>query len=148
TLESLVNAGASPDGVVSANQPTPLMMAAYAGDARAVRFLLDRGANPNLTGLNGYSALGFAAGSEFQNADVVQMLLKAGADPTYKDRDGLVATEWAARRGKTGVTRLLPAVDAPVDDAAGTAQGSVRDAVQRAVRVLQSAGAAFSEKNT
>jgi ankyrin repeat protein len=65
---------------------TPLINAAMAGEAKIVRYLLDRGADVNLTaGKNGNSPLIQAVMSG--KLEIVRMLVEAGADLDYSHRD-------------------------------------------------------------
>jgi hypothetical protein len=78
-------AAAEPAGV------TPLMMAAQAGDVRAVERLVAAGGDLDAADELGRTALMRAAarGSE----EIVRLLLDAGADPTLADRRGHTALE-------------------------------------------------------
>lgn len=78
-VETLLNAGADPNGPTSAGT-TPLMLASASGSAPAVRALLARGAAIDVKeSLRGETALMFAAASN--RAEVVEILLANGADP-------------------------------------------------------------------
>ncbi|MDX2624277.1 ankyrin repeat domain-containing protein [Streptomyces sp. NPDC053741] len=91
--QHLLDAGARPDGPVSADQTTPLILAAAQGDVGMVRLLLDRGASPNLVielqlvegaaeklGIPArHSPLSSAA--ESGHLETVQLLLERGARP-------------------------------------------------------------------
>ena len=72
----------------SANGKTLLHIAANAGDAAFVRYLLDHGAKVDTLDNGGNAPLDDAEG-----ADVEMMLLDAGADPTHKPDSGYSAAE-------------------------------------------------------
>ena len=66
----------------------PLKSFAEAGDAAAVKFLLEHDANPNFT-TTGDTALHTAV--SVNSTECVKLLLEAGADPNRQDVDGWVA---------------------------------------------------------
>jgi ankyrin repeat protein len=88
-----------------------LHLAAKRGDVAGVKWLLDRGADPNAAWSHGdarVTPLHLAA--MFAQADVVRLLLDAGADPTIRDskHDG-DALGWAEHAGRTENVRVLAA---------------------------------------
>lgn len=93
--------------VRSKRSETALGNASTAGDVESVRLLLDRGADVNGRNIRGYSPLMLAAGSDAMPADVVSLLLAKGADTSYSADYDETAHILAAKRGNTGVTRLL-----------------------------------------
>ncbi len=83
---------------------TPLMYAALYGDADAVRFLLDNGADPNVRNEVGASALLWAV----DDLEKTRWLLQRGADVNARSDDGRTALAIAASRfGSVAVVRLL-----------------------------------------
>jgi ankyrin repeat protein len=91
---------------------SPLIYASRAGQTEAVKLLLRRGANVNRQTREMQStALHRAAYAG--HADVVRVLLEAGADTSIRDCDGLTALERVARQrenrssGRADVVRLL-----------------------------------------
>jgi ankyrin repeat protein len=84
---------------------TPLMYAALYGDARAVRLLLDRGADPNTRNDAGATALLWAV----DDPEKVRLLLEHGADANARSEDNLTPVLLAAGRFGAGdvVRRLL-----------------------------------------
>ena len=75
------------------------------GSLNDMKFLLSRGANPNLFAENGMTALHYAA---FNNdLDKVKLLLENGADRTIENIDGQTPLELATDNGKTRVVDTL-----------------------------------------
>ena len=103
-----------------------LMYAVYRGDPAIVQLLIQRGANPNRpedmlgsrsvepcaaddsrgsVSTDGRTPLMTAAVSG--NAEVVRMLLEAGADPLLRDAEGETARDWAEWANKPETAALL-----------------------------------------
>jgi ankyrin repeat protein len=75
------------------------------GSLNDMKFLLSRGANPNLVAENGMTALHYAA---FNNdLDKVKLLLENGADRYITNIDGETPLELATKNGKTRVIDTL-----------------------------------------
>ena len=118
-IDLLIKAGADPKRTHPEGETT-LMAAARSGSVPAVRLLLDHGADVNATdSYQHQSALMWA--SDEDHLDVVDTLLKAGANPNLqahvsslterKNADyptgGFTALMWAARNGYEDVVRRL-----------------------------------------
>lgn len=82
-----------------------LTNAVTSGDERAVSALLARGADVNESTSGGQTALILAV--IFGHTNLVQLLVKAGADPQLRDNLGLNAIEWAKRRGSREALEIL-----------------------------------------
>jgi ankyrin repeat protein len=104
--------------VLLARGPTrlsPLMIAADAGALDAVRILLDNGASPNFANGGKYTALDYAAdrapgwspASAEDRAEIVRLLLAAGAQPDHKGADGLTPADRARRSGNAAIVAAL-----------------------------------------
>src|SRR5689334_15647523 len=78
TVGELLRCGASINHLHNRDGFTPLMRAANQGHTELVRFLLNRGADPNQTATDGASALFWASFKGYEA--VVELLLAAGAD--------------------------------------------------------------------
>uniref|UniRef100_A0A673FHI9 Kinase D-interacting substrate 220a n=1 Tax=Sinocyclocheilus rhinocerous TaxID=307959 RepID=A0A673FHI9_9TELE len=81
-----------PDGGWSA-----LMWAAYKGRVEVARLLLEKGANPNITGQYSVYPIIWAAGRG--HAEIVQLLLQHGAKVSCSDKYGTTPLIWTARKG-------------------------------------------------
>ncbi len=104
TMKTLITAGADVNLRVN-NGVTPLMAACGPFPA-AVQLLLDNGANVNATDHNeNFTALMYAATEGL--SPIVDILLKAGADPSMKDVDGDTAASFARNRGFTALADHL-----------------------------------------
>lgn len=65
-----------------------LHWAAYRGNVELVKYLLEKGANINLTDDKGATALVFAASSGQANPDLYELFFKAGTNPKQKYKNG------------------------------------------------------------
>lgn len=83
-LRRLLDRGSPPN--VSSGGMTPLRYAVLIGDGRAVRMLLERGANPNTPDAAGETALHLAL--QQGHREMVANLLDFGANPNLPDRTG------------------------------------------------------------
>jgi ankyrin repeat protein len=140
------------DGLLTTGA-TPLLRAAKALDAPAIRLLLGKGADISLPTSRGVTPLMAAAGlgsvdadtrgfylsddTQRRSIDSLQLLLKAGGDINAKDSRGLSPLHEAARWGWNDVVRFLVDNGAdlhakdnrgntPVDSALGKAGGNSR----------------------
>jgi hypothetical protein len=80
---------------INAKGDTSYYIFAVQGNVDKVRFLIELGANPNLTNKNGQTALHCAA--ERGKAEIVKLLLQAGADPHIKDGKGRTALDLVSK---------------------------------------------------
>jgi ankyrin repeat protein len=104
---AVMDGGKVRKGPVALNHLTALMFAAPFGTPDLVRTLIDAGANVNARDIRDMTPLMLAVSSETQNADVVQLLLQKGADPSAKSNLGETALDWARKFGDPAVLRLL-----------------------------------------
>jgi ankyrin repeat protein len=105
--------GATADNPKSPKGRTCLMIAcAYYSGKSICRMLIDKGANVNAAANDGTTPLMLAA----QNAklDVVELLLKAGANPKAKDAAGRTALDYA-RKADVGDYRKQSVKDTRLD---------------------------------
>ncbi len=75
-------------------------------DRDGIRYLLERGADPNHVSRFGFAALHQALRRD-NSLEIVELLLEHGADPLRQSRDGRSAVSIAARRGRRDVLELL-----------------------------------------
>jgi len=102
---------------------TPLMQAANKGDAEGLKSLIERGANVNAKAADQYgmSVLELAVfnGNEPRTVEVVDTLLKAGANATLQDKQGNTALHQVVNVTSPGanhkVARLLMEHQAPIN---------------------------------
>ncbi|MEP6537708.1 MAG: ankyrin repeat domain-containing protein [Bryobacteraceae bacterium] len=128
------------------------------GDIRAVRVLLEHGADVKTFDALGRTALMYAAGSDVVPADVVKLLIENGADVNARSRHanavdtGLTVLDVARLRGETPVVELLVNAGAKTGTAAAAPamrparDNTVRNAVQTSIPLLQKADANFVPK--
>jgi ankyrin repeat protein len=83
-------------------------------DGQMVKLLLQAGANPNAKTPDDFTTLMWAAGNP-QNSEE---LLKAGADPTVKDRDGNTAESDNCERGEAGHAQVCNLIREALKNAA------------------------------
>lgn len=101
---------------VVADQPFAefdLMVAAITGDADVVLKLLQSGVKPDITDIDGGTALQWA--SWYGHADIVRLLLANGADVEARDQNGRRAIHEACERGNLTVIILLLAADTDIE---------------------------------
>lgn len=94
TIRSLITHGADPNEAAGQNNWSPLLHAIHTGQIRSVEALLDGGADVNRLSGDGITPLMMAAGYGY--VDIVQLLLKRGANPRIVDHGGFHALDIAA----------------------------------------------------
>ncbi len=100
-LKHLLKRGVNPNLLTSRGK-TALMLA---GNVEIATLLIDSGAQVNLQGKNGITALMYAA---LQNRkEVAELLLKKGAKVDLKDNDGKTAFLWACQGKYDDIIELL-----------------------------------------
>jgi ankyrin repeat protein len=72
---------------------TPLMAAVVKGNSEIVKLLLEKKTDVNIADANGTTALIYA--TMFRNYDIAGLLIKANANPDFKDNRGNSATDYA-----------------------------------------------------
>src|SRR5262245_54049146 len=100
---------------------TPLHLAAFFGQADAVRLLLARGATADRNGTGWMTGTPLHAAASGSHASVVRLLLDAGADPNNRQRHGYTPLHSAAANGDLESVELL--LDAGADPGAANDDG-------------------------
>lgn len=134
--KQLLESGADPNAGQFFGMP-PVLLAILRQDLELVRLLNAKGADLTVRDRSGSTALMWAAFNEAGDAAIVDELLRLGADPAAANRAGETALDWALRRGDT------PAV-AALRRAGASDAGSMRNAVEKSITLLQASGAQFS----
>ncbi|HPB59815.1 MAG TPA: tetratricopeptide repeat protein [Candidatus Saccharicenans sp.] len=93
-VTELLNKGANID---EWNFGTPLIMAASSGQLEIAKLLIERGANLNMIGQNGWTALGCAAAEG--HSKIVDLLISKGADVEQAMQGMKTWAEWARSLG-------------------------------------------------
>ncbi len=122
-------AHAMTDGQKLLNGNTPLMLAATAGDHRAVERVLAGRPDVNAKNNRGSTALLGAAAGGFET--IANRLIEAGADINAVSGSGLTPLTVAARNGHAAIVRTLIARGARVNSADRTGQTPLAYAVRR-----------------
>jgi len=95
------------NGVIRLGSFTPLLLAATYGPAKLVKLLLDAGADVNARDGRGATPLILSVSSEFQDPEIVRLLLARGADPSVKMETGENARDWALKFGQPEVMGMV-----------------------------------------
>ncbi|XP_041043551.1 kinase D-interacting substrate of 220 kDa-like isoform X1 [Carcharodon carcharias] len=93
---------------------TALMWAAYKGHTEISRLLLEKGANPNITGQQ-YSVYPIIWAAGRGHHEIVELLLQHGAKVNCSDKYGTTPLIWAARKGHLQCVKHLLEMGADVD---------------------------------
>ena len=105
---------------------TPFVRAAQSSDTVLMKLLVERGADPKATTVNGDNALTASAGigwvegvtyerSAKENVEAIRMLLDLGLDPNHANVEGRTALMGAALKGRGEVVQLLVERGAKLD---------------------------------
>jgi ankyrin repeat protein len=135
-----------------------LQQIAFLDDAKAIRLMLDHGADVNAFDSTGRTALMYAAISDLLPVDCVKLLIERGADVNAIDKHqksgdtGYTALDIAKQNGNTPVVELLLKAGAHGRPETQVAlkprrNNTIRGAVQDSLPLLQHADANFT-KNT
>ncbi|KAK6831891.1 hypothetical protein RU639_002809 [Aspergillus parasiticus] len=122
TVEWLLSLGSDIDATVG-RFGSALHSAAGRGQKNTAQFLLENGADKNKQGgMHGYPIVAAAAAAKYnprESADIVDMLLKAGADISCRDQTGRSALHHTAVVGSEETLIILLQNGATVDDQDG-----------------------------
>ncbi|KAL6799179.1 ankyrin repeat-containing domain protein [Trichoderma sp. SZMC 28013] len=106
-IKLLVESGIGPNFMFSrsGSQGTPLLSAAYGEHEKTVKLLLEYGADPNASDIDGITPIAGSAGDGHEA--VVKLLLEYGADPNASDEGGITPLARGADGGHEAVVKLL-----------------------------------------
>jgi ankyrin repeat protein len=94
---------------------TPLGLACFFGHRDIVRLLIEKGADVNAASKNAQRVAPLHAATARQDAEIVEALLRAGADPNRHQEAGITPLHEAAAAGEEAIARLLVAHGAQRD---------------------------------
>ncbi|MGF2735813.1 ankyrin repeat domain-containing protein [Marinobacter sp. DUT-1] len=103
-LQPLLEAGVPVD-IRTSDGDSLLMLATGHSHTDTVRFLLEKGANPNLA--NNQLRTPLMSAAMTNEVGILELLLQAGADPQVTDRDGARALDLAETNGASDAARRL-----------------------------------------
>ncbi len=107
----LLERGANPNKTEENAFMTPLMRAAFQGNANIVSILVEAGADVNATNSLGETALMKAV--TYDSVDVVEYLLSKGANPNLQDNQGKTASDLATDYGSQQTSNILSSKKTP-----------------------------------
>ena len=93
---------------------SPMQEAAYQGNLRAVQLYVQHGAYLDYTEKDGFTPINYAAMES--HWDIVEFLLRAGANPHLVDATGRSALIYASEAGQAKVVQLIRELGPPKPD--------------------------------
>lgn len=112
TVDAFLKAGADVNAVTE--KGIPLLAEACAISPKMTQTVLAHGAKLDTADENGYTPLMYCA-QVATSPDTIQLLLQAGADPTFQTLDGQTALSIAKKQNRNpAIAKTLAAVPAPV----------------------------------
>ena len=131
------------------------LMTPRLGDVRAVKTLVERGADPNARDPEGNTLLMLAASTDVLPFETINALIEHGAEVNAKRSDGRTALDFARQRGATPIVDLLVKAGAKAGTESATPvlvpnrrpATSTREAVLRSLPLLQRADSIFLRKS-
>ncbi len=85
----------------------PLGLACFFGHAEAAEYLVRAGATVNSASKNDLHVVPLQSAAAGRHASIVKMLLKAGAQPTVRERGGFTPLHAAAEHGDVEILQML-----------------------------------------
>lgn len=98
--------GADADARDSYKSP-PVTYALVSGDTAMINALLPKTTRINEQDIDGMTILMWAIYNEYDQPDIIQLLLNKGATFQQKDKNGNTALAWALKKGNTPTAELL-----------------------------------------
>ena len=86
---------------------TPLGLASFFGHLSVVKFLLDKGSNPNIASNNQFKVTPIHSACAISRFDITELLIENGADVNAKQMQGVTPLHSAAHNGQTKLSKLL-----------------------------------------
>jgi ankyrin repeat protein len=86
---------------------TPLGWAAISNRPEFARVLIQRGADVNHVDKKGMTPLLYAASVDFGDGSMIELLLKSGANPAARTKEGLTAADLARKYKHTHLLKTL-----------------------------------------
>jgi ankyrin repeat protein len=106
SVRALIDAGARVDEADS-DGITILAWAVISNRADVARLLIERGANVNHVDKKGMTPLLYAASIDFGDSAMIDLLLRSGAHPDARTKEGLTALDLARKYGHTHLVASL-----------------------------------------
>ena len=103
-IEWLLSKGADINAVSKDRGYSAVMDAVWKSSQEIVKLLIEKGANLNFISNDGQTALIVATGAS--NPRICELLVKNGADPTYKDRMGMSSLDYARLFKKAELAKM------------------------------------------
>jgi len=142
------------NGLLGMLKLTGVMKASPAGTPEMIKTFLDAGADLNPHDVREMNTLMLAVASERADRSVIELLLKAGADPNVRSAMGETSLDWAQKFGNPEVISLLKQAGArngdpyaaPVLHTPETAP-TASEAIRKSVPLLQRSSTEFLKQS-
>jgi len=112
------------------------MLATTYGPSELVEMLLKAGAKVNVTDVRGMTPLHYAVTSDYQNPEIVRMLLAAGTDPKLRMSDGGDVSTWAGKFAVPQSLSQLPQIEPVPIDTVSADERNPSEAVKQSLGLL------------
>lgn len=148
-IKCLIRCGANVNRVNLTQNSTALILGVRTGNIEVVRFLLDCGADINLT-VNGTSSLHVSRFSS-PEMDMVQLLVANGANVDEREKTGHTPVIYAAQMGKLDILKVLVDSGANIhmetNDGGSALYMAAQGGFEKTVKYLARKGASIHHKN-
>ncbi len=129
-----------------------LALSIHSENVKAIRFVLDHGANVNAEDVDGRTPILFAANSDYQTLETVKLLIDHGANVNAKNHFGQSPLYLAKLHGDTPIVDVLIKSGAKADTDPEPAlkaqkENTIQSAVQRALPQIQRADLNFMKSS-